>query len=343
MPSRPIGPYSQNLGNGIGSGEDIGEADDRQHPLARARYQLEGGVEDGDAGALGADQRAGDVEAVLGQERIEVGVAGDAPRDPGETRADEVAVTPAEFVERAVDLAAAAAGGDDLVQVVVAGRADGHALAVIGEDVEFQDVVGGAPGHDRMDAAGIVADHPAERVVVVGGRVRAEGEVVFLGGVAQTVEDAARLDACAPRFGIEGDKSVQVLGEIDQHRGVAALAGEAGAAAAHDHRGAGLAAFGDGGDDVVDAPGDDDADRHLPVVRGVGGVECAAAAVEADLAGDLTGDGTAERFGVAGHGLESAFDASVGGAGDRPVAGMVDLDDVMVHEIRPPAARRRAA
>ena len=81
MPSSPIGPNSQHFGNGIGGGEDVGEADDREHPSPRARDQLERGAEDGDAGALGADQRPGDVEAVLGQQRVEVLVAGDAPRD----------------------------------------------------------------------------------------------------------------------------------------------------------------------------------------------------------------------------------------------------------------------
>ncbi len=39
-------------------------------------------------------------------------------------------------------------------------------------------------------------------------------------------------------------------------------------------------------DHVVDVPRDHDADRHLAVVRAVGGVEGAAAGVESDLAAD---------------------------------------------------------
>ena len=62
------------------------------------------------------------------------------------------------------------------------------------------------------------------------------------------------------------------------HRDVAALAGEARAAAARQDRRAVRAADGDGRDHVVDVARDDDADRHLAIVRGVGRVERAAAA-----------------------------------------------------------------
>ena len=73
-------------------------------------------------------------------------------------------------------------------------RPDRHAHAVIGDDVERIDIVGGAAGHDRMHAAGIVAEHAAERVVIVGGGIGAEGQMVLLGCVPQRVEHAARLD-----------------------------------------------------------------------------------------------------------------------------------------------------
>ena len=71
-----------------------------------------------------------------------------------------------------------------------------------------------------------------------------------------------------------------------EHRRVAALAGEARAAAAQDDRGAVLAADAVDLDELVHVARDDDADRRHPVVRGVGRVERAARGVEADLALD---------------------------------------------------------
>ena len=79
-----------------------------------------------DAGALGADERARDVEAVLGQQLVEV-VAGDAPRDVREALADQVGVAVAQVAQPRVDLAPAPALADDLLQLSVAGRADGAA------------------------------------------------------------------------------------------------------------------------------------------------------------------------------------------------------------------------
>ena len=51
------------------------------------------------------------------------------------------------------------------------------------------------PRHDRVDAAGVVADHAAQRAAVVRGRVGAEGEVMSLRRVAQVVEHDAGLHA----------------------------------------------------------------------------------------------------------------------------------------------------
>ena len=76
---------------------------------------------------------------------------------------------------------------------------------------------------------------------------------------------------------------MHVLGEIHHDGDVAALPGQAGAAAARENRRAVASRRGHRRHDVVDRPRDDDADRHLPVVGTVGGVECPAAGVEADL------------------------------------------------------------
>ena len=62
----------------------VGKAEHDQAPERRALDEPERRLEHGDAGALAADQRARDVEAVLGQQLVEV-VAGDAARDAAGT------------------------------------------------------------------------------------------------------------------------------------------------------------------------------------------------------------------------------------------------------------------
>ena len=93
---------------------------------------------------LGADQRARDVEAVLGQQLVEV-VAGDAARDVRVSARGSGRRSGRAARRARVDLAAPAAGADDraassssLVAPTV------RRGAVVGEDLELLDVVGGA-------------------------------------------------------------------------------------------------------------------------------------------------------------------------------------------------------
>ncbi len=134
-----------------------------------------------------------------------------------------------------------------------------------------------------MYAAGVVADHSADRAAVVRRGVGAEGEVVFLGGVAQVIEDDARPDPREALPGVHLGDVVHVLREVEHDGDVAALSGQGGPAAAGEDRRAVLARQGHGGDDIVRATRQHDADRDLPVVRGVGGVHSPRAFVEADL------------------------------------------------------------
>src|SRR4029077_1880651 len=136
------------------------------------------------------------------------------------------------------------------------------------------------------NAAGVVADHASERAAVVGCRIRREGEVVLLGGVAEMVEDHAGLNAGKLAGGIDFEDLREVLGEIHHHGGVAALAGERRASTAGKNGSTVFAAGGERRDDIVVAARDHDADGDLAIAGAVGGVEGAAAAVEADFAGD---------------------------------------------------------
>ena len=149
-----------------------------------------------------------------------------------------------------------------------------------------------------MDAAGIVADHPAERAVGVRRRIGAERQAVPLGLPAQRVEHDARLHAREAPLGIDRDHAVHVFREIEHDRHVAALAGEARAAAAPEDRRLVRAADRDRALDVLAVARDHDADRRLAIVRSVGRIQRAAARVEADFAANRAPERGGERDGV---------------------------------------------
>jgi hypothetical protein len=80
--------------------------------------------------------------------------------------------------------------------------ANSETCAVVGEDFESFDIVIGFSGHHGMNAAGVVTDHAAEGAAVMRGGVGAEGEMVFFGGVAESVEDDSGLHAGEATSGI---------------------------------------------------------------------------------------------------------------------------------------------
>ena len=254
--------------------------DDERAPR-RAVEQVHGRLEHGHARPLGAGERPRDVEALLRQEVVEV-VARDAPRDPRVAPAHEVAVAVGQLLQlRRQRVGHACAVG-----------ADAQSLAAIGEHLELVHVVGAArPGsvelrHHRAHATGVRADHPAERAVLVCGRIGPERESVFLGALTEPVEHHARLHAREPALRVDVEDAVEVLGEVEHDRDVDRLAREARAAAARHDRRLVLAAGADRGDDVLRRTRKDDADRQLPVVRARARVERPVAGREADLAFD---------------------------------------------------------
>ena len=113
----------------------------------------------------------------------------------GKRCADQVGVGVAQALQAGVDLAAAAACGDDGGEFLLGGAADAHAGSVVEQDVEGFDVVDGLAAHQRVDAAGVVADHSAQRAAAVRRGIGREGEFVLLGFGAQRVEDDSGLDA----------------------------------------------------------------------------------------------------------------------------------------------------
>ncbi len=158
--------------DGVGGEEGVVEAEHGEHAEGRAGGEVERGGDDVGAGALRADQRAGDVEAVLGQQLVEV-VAGDAAGNAREFFAYERGVTVADAREAGVDLADAAAGADESFESIALVRRHGHARAVVENDVERFDVVHDFAAHQAVNAATVVADHAAEGAAGVRGRIGA--------------------------------------------------------------------------------------------------------------------------------------------------------------------------
>ncbi len=106
----------------------------------------------------------------------------------------------------------------------------------------------------------------------------------------QIALDEAGLDLRNPRVGIDRDDTIHVLREIEHQGGVARLAGETGAAAARKYRHRVFPRDRQRGNDVAFMPRNHDANRHLPIVRSVGGVCRAGAGVEAHFAFELAAE-----------------------------------------------------
>ena len=168
------GAELKNFGDMVGGLEGVRVTEAEQRAVLRTVDQVELGFENRYAGALGADERARDVESVFRQQLIEV-VAGDAARNVGEFRADLRGVLVADVAQGGVDFGAAAALVNDGGEFGVRGCSYGHLRAVVEQDAQLGDVVDGFAGEERMGAAGIVSDHAAESAAIVGGRVGAEG------------------------------------------------------------------------------------------------------------------------------------------------------------------------
>ncbi len=174
------GAIGHDLGHVITGRVDIRIAEHQERARGRTVDEPHRGLQDHHAAAFGAHQGARDVEAVLGQELIE-GIARDPARDLRDALPYWICVAVAQLLQPLVDLPAPTAFRDDAVELLVGGCPDARTQPIIGEDLEFLDVIGGQATHDRVRTAGVVAEHPAQGIVSVRGRVRGKGEAVSFG------------------------------------------------------------------------------------------------------------------------------------------------------------------
>src|SRR5216117_4156180 len=148
-----------------------------------------------------------------------------------------------------------------------------------------------------MDAAGVIADHAAEAAPFVSGGIGAEGEMKFLSRSGQLLVNDSRLDSREFFNRIDLNDPIHVFGVIDDDRDVAALPGETRASPARSDRRAELAAEREGFQNILLVARDDDAKRHLAVIRAVGCVESAVPVVETHFAFDFAVETVAEGLG----------------------------------------------
>ena len=272
--------------HGVGGEERIVEAQHREDSEGRAGGEVERGGDDVGAGALGADQGAGHIEVVFGEQLVKV-VAGDTARNARKFFADEVGIFVADAGEASVDFALTAASTDLGRKFLGCSRAHGETGAVVEQHVERFHIVHDFAAHEPVDAATVVADHAAERAAGVRCRVGCVGQVVELGRVAKAVENDAGLDSGQLGCGVDEDQAIHVARIVEDHGYIGALAGETGSGAARKYGRAHSPAGGECSLHVCRVARADDTDRKLAVVGGVGRIERAGAEIEAHLAADV--------------------------------------------------------
>ena len=227
----------------------VGKTEADKNATGWAGHEAQGCIEHSDTRAFTADQGAGDVEAVLRKQIVEV-VAGNAARNFWIALANEAGVCIAKASQGGVDFCAATAGGDDGFKLDVGGCANFKDGAVVEQDAHGIDVVDSFAAHERMDAAGVVADHAAEGAAAMGGGIGSECQMMSFRSLAYTIENDAGLDARLTTLHVEVNDAIDILGKIEHHGHVAALAGEAGAGATRKNGRVKFAAGGDGGFDI---------------------------------------------------------------------------------------------
>ena len=102
----------EHCGHVVGGDEGIGKSQHHQPAMLRAMFKRAAGLQHGDARAFRAHQRAGYIESVFRQQLVQV-VARDAAGNLGKPLPDQVAVGIPDAGQAGINLAPAAAAGDD--------------------------------------------------------------------------------------------------------------------------------------------------------------------------------------------------------------------------------------
>ena len=110
-------------------------------------------------------------------------------------------------------------------------RPDRHLRAVVKKDVHGEHVLSRFARHLRVNTTGVVAEHAAERTVVVRGWVWPPSQCVRLCSISERVADRPRLDASIFLLWVQLDDMVKIFRPVDDNRNIAALSCQARAPA----------------------------------------------------------------------------------------------------------------
>src|SRR6476620_11254414 len=243
-------------------------AEDDERDSCRRRREPHRGSGDHTEGALGPDEKPGYVEAVLGKQVLER-VARNLAAEPPELGTDHSEPVTHDVVERADHRHFGLVPGREAVPAIAA---DGEADAGRGQDVEVDDVVGGAAVAQGPRATGIVAEAAADGGSGVGRRVWAESKPVLGPCRRDRVEDRARLHAGRAGIRIDSKNPVEMAGKVDHDTGADRVARYRRSGAATRNSNTETAADREDRLDLVAMAREDDRAGDDPVVGGVGGV-----------------------------------------------------------------------
>ncbi len=153
----------------------------------------------------------------------------------------------------------------------------------------------------------------------MGGGIGAEGQMEFLGGIAQMIKDDAGLNASDSAVWIDLQNSGHVLGKIEDHGDIAALASQRSAAATGKNGCAKFPRDGNRGAYIVYAARNYDSEWNLAIIGTVRGVQGATTIVEADFTANLALQSGLQSNRVHGRRLGGAgdFDEMIGHRQDR--------------------------
>ena len=170
------------------------------------------------------DQGLRHIETFFREQVVQV-VAGDAAGNVGIALADLVGVAVAELTQLGVQPSGGPSVTDRAIELlVVADASDHQPIAVVGQDFERLDVVDCLAADERMGAARVVADHSAEGVVRVRGRVRSPRQMIAPGVMPELIADDAGLDPRGVPQRVVLEDRVKVFGKVDHDRHVTGLA-----------------------------------------------------------------------------------------------------------------------
>ena len=257
---------AQNSGHGVRRGGHVRIAQHGERTAPGLFDKADGRADRHRESSFATDQRAPDVEPVLGQQVLER-VAGDLTAEAAQLRPDRGKSGPGHFVQRGQFSRTARIG-------LAAGLAEAEPLSGGGQHVESKHIVRGPPVTQRPRAARVIADHPADRAPGVAGRVGPEPEAEPGNCALQPGVDHTWLNGRRAGLGIHAEHPVQVPAEVQHNAGPDRVAGDRRPGAAAGNRGTERAAQLECGSHFIGVARAHDSRRDDAVggrVRGVGG------------------------------------------------------------------------